>query len=644
MSTPSLAGVISEARDVLNELVKNSLLEGTVDSTSKLDDSQFDSSMQTLKLVFDKIVYDGTIDKSIFLGDEKEDKLMKEVDAFNDGLQLQLQETVTATAFQLIVETILEQHLQMYLNPNENSEKIQFHNYKIPYEQFNNFKILSNILDFLVYLYLHGIDHAKKVFYETLSQIARFLFAVTTSQVDIFWYYIESRQDLIATRIFDQKAISDRISMLEICNHLNDKFLHRNSQGKILPEEKDTFNDKFHFRVRTFITSLLAFDDNTGLNKYFTTANYKVPELNKINQDFLEDIIAVQKLFNDPYYYLKRENSRQLEKLVQRLLNVYNYILSEEERWDGSKSDQFAVLKPKSEQEQNYLIDKYSNLQYFPENFWDTMTNSPLSDDDIAYYMNMFMQSKTRYIFLMQIFGLANLYFELYPRNKREFIDSIKANTNVKHITDESLVSDSHKSCMYKIKREIVNRLRRTDTQFAFLIQHICVSEKIWWSWLIHGKDPITNKPLFDDKELTEEELRETKDKFDSLFPFKNKKYHNTYITPQLTRKMRTERGLERLKIGKPSLEKFDQQFNDFTSKLQQQIDSERSEIIESRNTILWKKLKSLRQNSWFTLNEKFSKDIINGNDVPVIPKGIKRTSSQEFDSEIQPESKRLKT
>lgn len=626
--THSLVEPIEKVTTILNELLD----KDNVNFTAPADNSQFEPLVEKLQSTLATIDYNPSIDKST-IANEKEDeqdakdKLIQSIDTFNLGIEKQVKDTVLSTACQQFIQKVLQEHLQMFLEGKEGDA--HFHNYTIPHEQFKTFTILGNLLDFQIYLHLQGFD--KKLFYESLSTIVRFLFSITTSQVDIFWYYVESRQLIISTDVFDKKIISDRIAMLEICNYLNDKY---NSN---VPVQQDTFNDHFHFRVRTFITSLLAFDDNTGLNKYFTVANRKVPELNKIKQDFLEDIVTIQKLFNDPYKYLKAENSRELQKMVLKLLNVYDYLVSEEER-DRRKGDQFAIPKPKTEAEQKYLVEKYANVQYFPENFWDSMRNAPLSDADLEYYMNIFLQSKTRQIYLLQIFSLANLYFELHPKNKREFIDSIKA-SNIKHITDESLTSESHKSRMYKIQKDMMNRCRDTDKPFAFLMQHICVSEKIWWGWLIYGKD-ANNKPFFDDKELTTEEISDAENKFTGLLPFKSKKYHNTYITPQLTRKMKTARGLEQLKVGKPNLHKFDKPVQEMTEKLAQP--DKRSEVIEERNTLLWKKMKGLRQSSWFDLSGMFSKDILNGSDVPLVTRGIKRTQSED-DLELQPESKRSK-
>ena len=636
-----LAGPIRKVADFLEEVVDN-LFTIELDFTQTVDDSKFSAYTSRVDSLIKEVDVDYAIDESK-LSSELSDTVKEDIQKFNNEASSKSIECAFSTGFQSILHQILSQHLQMIIQPNETQPVVDFKQYKIPQSELNTFSKLKILLDFQIHLYLHEYHYMKPMLYESISIIVRFLFSITTAEVDKFWYYIESREPIISTKVFSRDSVSDRISMLEVCNFLTDKYILKSARGEIFPNKKDTFNDVFQFRVRSFITNLLAFEDNTGLNKYFTVNNRYVPDFNKIGNQFLEDILYLQKLFNDPYRYLKKENNRELLVMMDRTLSVYEYLLTEESASRDKLIDQFAMPKPKSEAEKKHLTEKYADLQYFPESFWATIPNTPLSEKDLKLYMDEFSKSKTRFQYLMQIYTIANLYFELTNSNKRELLKSIGAPSNVKHITDETL-NDSQKGFFYKVKKEVFAGLRTTDNQFAFLIQHLALSEKIWWSWLIYGKDS-TGKSFFAQEDLTDDDLRQVSEQFQEILPFKSKKYFNTYVTPQLSRKMKAERGIDKLQCTGTHENKF----GDEISRLSAEIDQEPTpETIERRNTLLWKQLRQNRAKLWFDLSKTITIDTLGGATTKTTTK-LKRSAEEagidepDDADETNPEKKKLK-
>jgi THO complex subunit HPR1 len=617
-----LAGAIGKVADSFQQVIDD-LFTVEQEFTKTVDDGKFSPYTTTIDSLIKQleIHLDYTIDESKLSG-ELSPTIKEDIEKFNNEVGSKSIDCVVSTGVQYVLHQILSNHLQMINQPDETQPTVDFKQYKIPQQELNTFTKLKILLDFQIHLYLHEYHYMKPILYESISIVVRFLFSITTTEVDKFWYYMESRESIISTKVFSRDSVSDRISMLEVCNFLTDKYILRSARGEIFPNKKDSFNDVFQFRVRTFITNLLAFEDNTGLNKYFSVNNRYVPDFNKIGNQFLEDILYLQKLFNDPYRYLKKENSRELLVMMDRTLNVYEYLLTEESASRGKLIDQFAMPKPKSDREKIYLTEKYAHLQYFPESFWTTIPNTSMTEKDMNLYMDEFSKSKTRFQYLMQIYIIANLYFELTASNKRELLKSIGAPSNVKHITDETL-TDSQKRFFFKVKKEVFAGLKTTDNQFAFLVQHLSLSEKIWWSWLIYGKNS-DGKSFFARDDLSDDDLRQVSDQFQGILPFKSTKYFNTYVTPQLSRKMKAERGIEKLQYT----ERHENKYDDEIARLSAEIEQEPTpESIERRNTLLWKQLRQNRAKLWFNLSKTITINTLGGATASTTTTKVKRTA-----------------
>ncbi|CUM57006.1 uncharacterized protein AC631_04126 [Debaryomyces fabryi] len=590
------------------------------------------------------------------VNDEVTNNLKKEIENFNLGLDEKTRDFVLTMAFQKAGHEVLAQHLEELKNCKDKNETetnkiIEVGTFNISREELRSYNRLSILVDFQMHLVIESYPSLKSSFYQLLSQILQVLFNASTHTISIFWYYLETRKSLIQDKIFDKQVTSDRISFLEICNTLTDRFFEKNIQGKRDLCKKDTFNDTFQYRVRMFIANIFNFEDNTGLNKYFSTSNRIVKDFstNSRSRDdsFIKDVIQINKLFRDPYYYLKPANHKQLTRISDTLKKVYEYLMEEEINWSSvaPKIDQFAVPAPKSEAEEKHLKEKYANKLYFPENYslaqFDEMKRGEsfdqLKKQDYSFMSKQFDDSKIRQTCLVQIYFICHLYYELNAANKKVFLRSLNGPANIKHFTDDS-PPDSLVSLFFKIKREIPKRYRSIDSQFSFLLQHMAIDETFWWGWLIYGKDPNTGKSLFVDKVLTASELAAVQEKTKTIIPFKEKRYFNNYATPQLSRKMKVERGL--LKLVKDSEtssnnKRRQEEIDLLTEKISNATNKkELEELIDERNVLTWKHLKKERNSNWLQFGNLLNKLMLSAElNMPEAPE--KPTESIE-----QPEAK----
>ncbi|EGW35342.1 uncharacterized protein SPAPADRAFT_69609 [Spathaspora passalidarum NRRL Y-27907] len=559
----------------------------------QVDDILFSEDAKKIQTTLDEAQFDYKLEVDQEISEEDKAK----INEFNESLDSKSKEFVISTSFQSTINGILGTYAEI----NNDLDKSNFYNK------------LAILLDFEIELFTDVYTHTKYIYYNSLSQISKFLVSVGTAEIEYFWSYLETRELLFQTKIFDRGSIGDRIAVLEICNYLTDRLTRKDSAGKRNSYKKDTFNDRFQYRVRVFVTNTFAFEDNTGLNKYFHTADRQAPELPSRNK-FLEDIISVNKIFNDPYYFAKKANTKELSTMADRMVGICKYLTGEELDYAASvgQTDQYQIPEPKSEEEQQYLSEKYSDLFYVPETYLmssfgykDRKEHEKLQVEDREFLDKQFETSKVRLQYLVQILFVVSFLIELAPRNKADFMASLGAPTHVKHLTDE-FISESNRTALWKIKRDLFASLKSIDGQLSFVLSHLLLSERAWWGWLIYGKDPNTNKSYFYDRILDQEELDKVEEDRTKLFPYKSKKYFNSYVTPQLTRRMRVERGIGRLH----SLTKFDSVFS--KAKVEQLSDSiaecedspERKEMLEERSILLWKCLRKERSSNWLKFGE----------------------------------------
>ena len=610
------------------------------------DFEKFTDKHQIFEEIIKKYDFDYKIDVPMTEGDEADDEtvnsLKKEIENFNVGLDEKTRDFVLTMSFQKAAQEFLTKQLDELKNAASKDEVeadkvIKTGDFNISRDELRSYNRLSILVDFQMYLVIEAYPSMKSSFYQLLSQILQVLFNTSTNTISTFWYYLETRKSLIQDKIFDKQVTSDRISFLEICNTLTDKFFEKNIQGKRDLCKKDTFNDAFQYRVRMFIGNIFNFEDNTGLNKYFSTSNRIVKDFstNSRSRDdsFIKDVIQINKLFRDPYYFLKPANHKQLTRIADTLKKVYEYLMEEEISWSSvaPKIDQFAVPTPKSEAEEIHLKEKYASKLYFPEHYslaqFDEKKRGDsfdqLKKQDYSFMSKQFDDSKVRQTCLVQIYFICHLYYELNAANKKVFLKSLNGPANIKHFTDDS-PPDSLVSLFFKIKREIPKRYRAVDSQFSFLLQHMAIDETFWWGWLIYGKDPNTGKSLFVDKVLTASELAVAQEKTKTIIPFKEKRYFNNYATPQLSRKMKVERGI--LRLAKDSEEGGNVSFQEGIDLLTEKISNAKDklqldQLIDERNVLTWKHLKKQRNSNWLQFGNLLNKLMLGAElNIPEVP------------------------
>ena len=158
--------------------------------------------------------------------------------------------------------------------------------------------------------------------------------------------------------------------------------------------------------------------------------------------------------------------------------------------------------------------------------------------------------------------------------------------------------------------RNVVSSLLRNDQSYVHVLQHLFLTEVYWWQWLVYGKD-AQGRPLFSDRLLDEETLRAAQERHTSILPLKEKRYFNTFATPQLTRKMRMQSGIEKLEIPEDPID------NETVCK-DKVVALEAPLGLEERNGLLWKYLRAARAKVWLELGGKISPEEITRKEIAI--------------------------
>lgn len=502
----------------------------------------------------------------------------EEIATFNDATLSRLKESLLSSSFQKALLSTIESVVD-----DENNMSM---------------KKISLTLDYLMWIALKVDKTAKLTYYYCLEAVLNQLFSFSTDQVESLWTFVEARLPTIQTQLFEN-TFAERIAVLLLGNSLTDKYNTLITGLQTNSTLKDTPNDRFQSRVRLFMTQLLAIDDNTGLNKYFHIRNSVPPHI-ETKDVFLSDVLQIQKIFNNPLFYLKKNNTVELNKMTEKIYRVYGQLVEEELRFREKHPfpEQFLMVKPKSESEREYLRQKYTKRVYTPEPYLESSfqkgsKSNELQNADYKFLYHQLELSKVRVQYLLMIYILSVFYIEMTPNHKTEFIKTIGAPITTKHITEDSPgVSALRK--LIDIKNELPTVLKNIDPSLPFLLLHLGIDEKIWWKWLLHGKDE-QNKGFFVDKMLLPEILSGQEDAFQKLYPFKNKRSFNTFVTPQVSKKMRTGRGLEQLKqTAQVDIDKAMEELEGVEGKLKEEPTDEWKDIKSSHS---WKLLRRKRCN-----------------------------------------------
>lgn len=568
--------------------------------------------------------YTITLDDSKLDGDdESRTKVEEDVQSFNSTLEEKCRDYLLLLILQLTLQTYLDEYCEYQKSSNE-EDGIKIEEYTIGPKEMWIFNKIALVIDLQLQIYLGNLPSTKGNFYQLILQATETLQNLGSFGVDKFFFYLESRQTIIQQQLFDPKLTSDRISILEICNGLTDRYYTQNAiNGKRDSYKKDSFNDRLQYRVRTFITNVFQFEDNTGLNKYFTNANRIVRESAPVKSkswedELLQDLVKFSKIIRDPYFYLKPNNSRQLSSAIETLSKLYDFLFEEEDAYvkNKPKTDQFLVKPEKSKSEQQYLKEKYEKKVFFPESYWlspfeaNQRNNSyEMQREDEKYFMKQLDDTKTRHVLVVQIYLIACLFYHLVGSNRKALLKDIGAPTNVKHLTDDS-IPESYVNELFKIRREILKKYRSIDNQLGFLLQQLQNSELNWWGWLIYSKD-AQGVPLHTNRQLTDEELSDVAKRTELVVPYKEKRYFNIYATPQLSRKMKVQTGLDKLKAGEDSGMEEEDRIGELTEKINARSGPEREQLVEQRTMMVWKQLKTQRQSRWLDFGKLLTKEML---------------------------------
>ncbi|KAI5966301.1 uncharacterized protein KGF55_000610 [Candida pseudojiufengensis] len=505
-----------------------------------------------------------------------EEHVVNEIEKYNTQLDSSFDEFIVTTGSQKFIQSIIHDYVE-----DEDKDQSHFH------------QQLDTVLDFTLWLAIDLELPVKSSYYQNLLFISSQLISLSVGELSLFWTYLESRMAMIKNKLFTGTT-SERMYILELGNFLTDYFQTSGYGDKTNSIEKDTNNDIIQARVRTLMTNLLEFEDSTGRNKYFRFGNRITPKIT-MKDKFLSDVMDIQKIFNDPIFYMKKENYKDLHKMSDKIHAVYDVLLKEYKSYRAklNEPDQFTKKPKVLESEARYLCKKFESKKYVPETYIGAVAENHKADVDFLF--NQLESPKIKLLYIAQIFILAGLYSESAPQTKRDFLRSIGAPTNSKHLTDETVNNTTAKT-FFELKKDISNNLRLADSQTMFLFQSLHFGEKSWWGLLLKGKDSDIQN-IFADKMITPEEAENIQEKHLSLYPYKSKKNFNTYITPQVSKKMRKSRGLENLrkrvdfdaKKAEEDNIRISDQLNDEDSM------EDKTELKEKKSSNSWKILRKRR-------------------------------------------------
>ncbi|KAM9905644.1 hypothetical protein OXX79_002051 [Metschnikowia pulcherrima] len=577
--------------------------------------------------------------KADFLADdntEASEETSAAIAAFNGSVGQQSREFVLQMGFTTYSDSILTQVRQNRRESPQNATR--FKEVSIKAAQLPLIASLCTVIDALMSLSTdEEYASSKSIFYALLQHISEFL-ALYTDCISVFWYFVESRAQRMRETVFSPDTTSNRIAILSLCNSLTDRVYKRGKTGRLDSYAKDSFNDTFQARVRVFLAGLLHVDDSTGLNKYFTIANRenREPALRDVksgDSQLLADVLSFYKLLRDPYSFLK--DPKQLALQADSLLKLHAYLMDEEFKYSKRNPARniYAFKEPFSNEKKELLKTKYADIEFFPEQYWLSPFQEPGADfdaalaDDQERAQKRFDSSKFRKLLILQIFLASCFFYELQASRKKLFLQNIGALPTTKHII-ENYTPDVIVPRFLKIKRDTMRLVKSWDSQWAFTLHHLALSEEYWWAWLIYGKSK-DGRPLLAARTLTQADLAATEENFGKYNPEKTKRYFNSHATPQLSRLMKAKTGLALLKRQGGGIKDYASEIKELTVKIEHESDKEtRRDLIEEKTVLIWKQTRALRDSSWITLNDHLD------------PADLENEEEQEEEEEIEEEKK----
>lgn len=469
---------------------------------------------------------------------------------------------------------------------------------------------LATLLDLLIHLAKNANFYSSNDFFQDLGVAIERLLRARDARLLRFWTYMETRTGPLQEHVFDATVTLHRIALLGICNSVTDTYYSRHA--RVLDSyKKDTFNDRLHGRVRTFLASMLQFDDLTGLNKFFAVAGRVSREPNvgppKTGDDeLLEDVLGFHHFLRRPNEFLR--DKRALTRQVASMTRLADYLTEEESKYAKKfpLADPYAPPPEYSDAQKAALIQKYRVATFYAENYWLSPFEATKSGKnyeevkraDKLTAFRLFDSSKHRRLLLIQLYLLSAFLLSISLTKKKETLKELGLAASAKHITDD-VVPESVVSVALRIRKTISTSSKGWDNQLYYLLAVISNGEELWVQWLLNSKD-AEGKSLLARGKLSSTDLEDVERMLHSLYPMKEKRYFNSHGTPQLSRRMKTATGLELLRGRKFSGSEFDDRISQLTSEIQNESDPEkRSSLIEEKTLVVWRKLNQARQLQW---------------------------------------------
>lgn len=544
------------------------------------------------------------------------------IEAFEKAAVQQSKEFVFQMGFAKATDEVLKTFLQEH-HLHLEDERVTFRDFKLSSYDFTTIEKLCLILDAVIILsQMEDFLWAKNTFYTLLQTILETFAGSSTDMISTFWFYLERRVTILSQTVFDSKVTLDRIAILGFCNGLTDKLYLRDKTGKLNSYRKDTFNDMLQARVRTFLATLLEFDDLTGLNKYFALANRvsNEPNLWKAksgDDELLQDILHFYKLIRDPYTFLK--NQRALTSQVDAIDRLHKYLLDEEAKYARRhpKDDVHKLKRPFSEESQQLLAEKYLKAVVVPEHYWLSpfepvqrgLKYDSVKQGDQAEAIKQLDVSKHRRLLLYQMYFVCSFFVELLSSRKKALLQANGAPASTKHITDDSTPDQLVGKLLY-IKNNIPRQLQAFDAQCALMVLKLSASEELWWGWLMYAKLK-DSKPLLARNSISADEISAAVAKFESAYQYKTKRYFNSHVTPQLSRRMKAKTGLSLLKSKLAPNYAEDLPMTDEEAAVEDTPEARAERIV-----VMWKKLRYMRPEHWLELTTLLDTKVL-GEDKP---------------------------
>lgn len=508
---------------------------------------------------------------------------------------------------------------------------------------------LASLLDVLIHLAKHADYYSSNDFFQDLGVAIERLLRARDTRLLQFWTYMETRTGPLQEHVFNAAVTLHRIALLGICNSVTDTYYSRHA--RVLDSyKKDTFNDRLHGRVRTFLASMLQFDDLTGLNKFFAVAGRVSREPNvgppKTGDDeLLEDVLGFHHFLRRPNEFFK--DKRALTRQVDSMTRLADYLTEEESKYAKKfpLADPYAPPPEYSDAQKAALIQKYRVATFYAENYWLSpfeATKSGKSFEEVKRAdkltaFRLFDSSKHRRLLLIQLYLLCAFLLSISLSKKRDTLKEIGLAASAKHITDD-VVPESVVSVALRIRKTISLSSKSWDNQLYYLLAVILNGEELWVQWLLNSKD-AEGKSLLGKGKLSSADLEDVERILQSLYPLKEKRYFNSHGTPQLSRRMKTATGLELLRGRRFSGSEFDDRIAQLTSDIQNESDPEkRSSLIDDKTLVVWRKLNQARQLKWLDFGALLSETDIEDPDEKASQARAKEAAEREEDKILKEE------